>query len=182
MEHPKKSTLVRAYPFYYNQFDVSFDVKPLAGVIYSWGSIFRCALGDSTGKYGDRVPGVWFYPGTRRLHICNAVSGNKNYCFNEPRNLDLHHFTNIRITQSKSSLTGHFLYRVYVQGKLRKAAYNTLPMTFYNVKCFLGDHLNSPAKALVKNLKIKLSSSGTYNQIYKIQVYKKYQSVLNECR
>ena len=36
------------------------------------------ATGNDCCDYGDRVPGVWFHPGTRNLHIRDGHGGDGN--------------------------------------------------------------------------------------------------------
>ena len=44
-----------------------------------WASIFHfSATGNNCCSYGDRIPGVWFYPGTRRLHIRDGSNSEGN--------------------------------------------------------------------------------------------------------
>jgi hypothetical protein len=33
------------------------------------------ATGDNCCSYGDRIPGVWFYPNTRKLHVIDGHGG-----------------------------------------------------------------------------------------------------------
>jgi hypothetical protein len=43
-----------------------------------WGSIFHfSATGGNCCEYGDRVPAVWFYPDSHRLHIVHGGSGDE---------------------------------------------------------------------------------------------------------
>ena len=67
---------------------VQFSVTPDSGVLTNtersgaWGSLFHfTATGANCCEYGDRVPAVWFYPQSRRLHIVHGQkdSGN-NHC------------------------------------------------------------------------------------------------------
>jgi hypothetical protein len=51
-------------------YDIGFTVTPAAEAVDGWGDIIHItATGDNCCEYGDRVPGVWFKPGTRALHI-----------------------------------------------------------------------------------------------------------------
>ena len=76
----------------------------------------------------------------------------------------MNRFTKIRITQHRES-SGSFRYRIFIDGLVRRSVLNTRPRTFYNVKCFLGDPWYRPARAFVKNLKIKTSSSGKWKML-----------------
>ena len=78
-----KNNHVQTYPFYYNQFDVSFDIRP-TGTVEKYGSIIHLTRGENIKRYGDRVPAVWFSPRTRRLHICSAINGKKKFLLQWP--------------------------------------------------------------------------------------------------
>ena len=152
-----RNNFVRSYPFYYNQFDISFDIRPF-GTISSWASIIHLTRGQDNTKYGDRVPGVWFQPGSGRLHICSAINNNKANCYSDKTNLP-NRFTRVRIFQKRDS-KGRFVYVIVINSSIRRILANKAPATFYNVRYYLGDPWYKPAKALVKNIQIKLSSSG----------------------
>ena len=167
-----KNNHVRTYPFYYNQFDVSFDIRP-TGIVASWGSIIHLTRGQDNSQYGDRVPAVWFSPRTRRLHICSAINGKKNFCYNDHTDLPKTRFTKVRIFQKRTS-KGQFIFTVVINSKIKKVIANKAPATFYNVKYFLGNPWSPPAKAIVKNVKIKLSQSGNdIVEFYKVYFLKK---------
>ena len=153
-----KNNHVRTYPFYYNQFDVSFDIRP-TGTVASWGSIIHLTRGQDNSQYGDRVPAVWFSPRSRRLHICSAINNNKDHCFTDQTNLPLNRFSKVRIFQKRTS-KGQFIFTIVINSRIKKILPNKAPATFYNVKYYLGNPWATPAKAVVKNVKIKLSQSG----------------------
>ena len=55
------------------QFKVQFEFTPEGEVVKSWSSIVHfSATGNNCCSYGDRVPAVWFYPGSRRLHVIDG--------------------------------------------------------------------------------------------------------------
>ena len=48
---------------------IGFEIIPEAEVLDTWGSILHLsATGNNCCSYGDRIPGVWFHPGSHRLH------------------------------------------------------------------------------------------------------------------
>ena len=60
---------------------MSFTITPQPGLQESWSSIVHfTATGTNCCNYGDRVPGIWFWPGSRRLHVVDGMpsSGNAN--------------------------------------------------------------------------------------------------------
>ena len=54
-------------------YKVQFEFTPEGEVVKSWSSIVHfSATGNNCCNYGDRVPAVWFYPGSRRLHVIDG--------------------------------------------------------------------------------------------------------------
>ena len=52
---------------------VAFDLTPTGTEVASWSNIVHfTATNHDCCNYGDRVPGVWFYPGSRRIHIIDG--------------------------------------------------------------------------------------------------------------
>ena len=59
-------------------YTVAFDITP-NGRAGGWRNIIHVtATGGNCCSYGDRIPGVWFYPGTRRLHIRDGSNSEGN--------------------------------------------------------------------------------------------------------
>ena len=155
-----KGNLIQIYKQYFNQYDISLQIKPF-GKIGHWANILHFTQGSNYGRYGDRVPAIWFHPHSNRLAICSAISRNHNYCWSSPGNIPTHRYTSIRVVQKLESY-GRFVYRIYIDGRLVKAVVNTSPGTFYNVKAYSSDPWHLPAPAYVTNLKITISNSGIF--------------------
>merc|ERR1711964_836919 len=59
-------------------YEVAFTITPTAAV-GGWGNIIHItADGGNCCNYGQRIPGVWFYPGNLRLHIRDGSTANGN--------------------------------------------------------------------------------------------------------
>lgn len=175
-----KNNLVRTYPFYYNQFDVSFDIRP-TGTLTSMGSIIHLTRGQGLSRYGDRVPGIWFFSRSRRLHICSAINNNKNYCYTDRTNLPSTRFSKVRIFQKRTS-KGQFIFAIVINSRIKRILVNKAPATFYNVRYYLGNPWSTPAKAIVRNVKIKLSQSGniTLFHSFKVLLFKHKKIISNK--
>jgi hypothetical protein len=65
-------------------YQVSFAITPGPTINPSWSNIIHVsATGGNCCNYGDRVPGVWFYPGKRQLHVIDghgAEGGGNDEC------------------------------------------------------------------------------------------------------
>ena len=55
---------------------IQFDIVPGPQLVTAWSSIVHfTATGNNCCEYGDRVPGIWFMPGTRKLDIIDGHGG-----------------------------------------------------------------------------------------------------------
>ena len=60
-------------------YDLGFVLTPGETTVEGWANIIHVtASGNNCCDYGDRIPGIWFYPGTRRLHIRDGSTDNGN--------------------------------------------------------------------------------------------------------
>jgi hypothetical protein len=132
---------------------LSFKIKP-TDKQKGWSNIIHAtAHGRNYHKYGDRTPGIWFISNTNRLHICSAVNGNKNYCYNT-RDLPSNAYSTITIQQIQRN-DGQFVYQILVNGTMLHQKINDAPQSFKNVKLYASDPWYKPAKAIVKQLEFK---------------------------
>ena len=58
-------------------YEVGIDITPGQRIIRSWASIVHFTATDSNCcAYGDRIPGVWFWPNTRKLLVVDGHGAN----------------------------------------------------------------------------------------------------------
>ena len=132
---------------------VVFHIQPF-DIVHGWGSVLHATIGGNIGKYGDRIPGVWFLPGKTQLHICSAVNGNKNYCKNT-KPLPLNKFSTVVIQQiQKAPFGNHYYYQIIINNIVEHDVLNTRPKAFHNVKYYLGDPWYWAARAFVRGLSV----------------------------
>ncbi len=80
-----------------NNWTWTVSIKP-TGTVSVWGSIFLATLSGKDGlTFKDRVPGLWFWPNTTRLHISMIGTDNVNRSLNSDLNLPLNKVTNVTI-------------------------------------------------------------------------------------
>ena len=133
---------------------IKIQVRP-TGKIYGWSNILHGTIGKNIKRYGDRIPGIWFHSGSTKLHICSAVNGNKNYCYNTPYQLHFYKFTTIIIQQvQKKNYGNHYFYQIIINGKKVVDVMNNQAQVFKNVKYFASDPWYHPAKADIRNFRI----------------------------
>ena len=60
-------------------YDLGFVLTPGETTNEGWANIIHVtATGNNCCDYGDRIPGIWFYPNTRRLHIRDGSTDDGN--------------------------------------------------------------------------------------------------------
>ena len=85
-------------------FSVQFDVTP-AGSVGGWGNIIHfTADGGNCCGYGQRIPGIWFYPGNLRLHIRDGSSANGNDGCDPEEELPVGETTNVRVQMTSAGV------------------------------------------------------------------------------
>lgn len=131
-------------------YQLSFRVKP-TGKTSSWGSIIHATVGGDIYRYGDRTPGIWFHGQSTRLHICSAINGNRNSCWNSPFELPLNSFSTIVIKQQL--VNGKLLFQVFVNGSVKYSVENKQAEYFPHVNVYGADKWYDPAKAIVTDYK-----------------------------
>jgi len=154
-----RNRLIKAFPTYHKEYDLSLDIKPI-GVVKGWGSIIHVTKGDDIGEHGDRIPGIWFSPGTRKPYVCTSIGNNKNHCVTRKTDLPTNKFTNIRVSQAFRPDTNTYWHFINIDRKLVYQVQNPNPISLGNVKVFMADPWYASAKALVKNVKVSTLQGG----------------------
>ena len=149
----KKSTLVQTLPKYYGNYDVSFDVIPRGGKSNHYASIIHLTIGGNHRRLGDRIPAIWFRPGTLTLSICTSINKHSSHCINGKGNLPIGISTNIRVVQKCDEST-RCVYQVFIHGARIYENVNTNPLSLENVRVYLSDPWHPAADVFVKNLKV----------------------------
>ena len=126
------------------------SIKP-TGKVNDWSNIFHTTIGGNHGKYGDRVPGIWFRKNTNKLHICSAVSGKVNYCY-DSQSLPTNKFTQLMVRQIQKEDDNRYHYQIFVNNKKVHEIVNTKPEVFKNVVFYAADKWYKPAKAQLRKV------------------------------
>ena len=145
----EKSNLIANRPVLLRGWKVSLKIHP-TGIYGGWSNILHATIGRDLGRHGDRTPGIWFLPGTTRMHICSTVNGNPNYCFNS-KALPLHKESRIVIKQVQRLINYQYYYQVIIDGKKVVDVLNENAQIFKNVKYYASDKWYHPAKASISN-------------------------------
>ncbi|XP_066914473.1 uncharacterized protein [Clytia hemisphaerica] len=150
----KRNTLLFTKPTLNRGWTLSLQIRPL-GKCSGWCNIFHASIGSDNSAYGDRVPALWFWSGTTDLHICSAVSGNKDYC-TRSKSLPINKDTLVVIQNVQSPKDFKYYYQVFVDGVLIRNVVNTDPRVFTNVKYYGSDNWHKNANAMIKNVKLEM--------------------------
>ena len=130
---------------------LSFNINPF-GIVHGWSSILHATIGKNNGRYGDRTPGIWFHGGSTKLHICSAINGNRNLCYNSkplPRN----RFSTILIQQIQKANHQYF-FQIYINGRKVFDVLNKRPQVFANVKYYASDPWFNAARAIITKFRV----------------------------
>jgi hypothetical protein len=153
-----KNVLLTTIPKLSRSFIVKIQLKP--SVFQSgWTNVFHMsAHGGNSEKYGDRIPGIWFWSSNptaavNRLHICSAVNGNRNYCYNSPINVPRGKWTEVEVTQREEQV-GLYRYEVQVNNVVIGSVLNKGAEEFENVKVFTSDPWHENMKGQIRQLSI----------------------------
>ena len=150
------SSTIKYLPKNYN---VEFDIKPL-GTRGAWSNILHLTNdGHNSGTYGRRIPGIWFWPNTRKLHIRVGQKSNGNAGCDPSTQLTHRQWTKVRLEVRDRSTSVFFddeNGRNYMTKKCNVGANQR--KAFKNVQVWSGDPWYTAPNAEMRNLKI---SDGT---------------------
>lgn len=127
---------------------IQFDLTPDPGVSESWGSIFHfTATGNNCCDYGDRVPAVWFYPASHRLHIVHGggTDGDGNNDCSPEEELPARQVTTVRIDVRQTHV------EVYYNNMLRCTEPRSQAKAWSPVHMLMADPWHTPGMATIGN-------------------------------
>lgn len=123
------------------------------GLVSGWSNILRVNAGtQNCCSVGNRIPALFFYHRTTKLHVCNAINNNGNKYFNKV--IPMGKFTNVKIQQVRQT-DGKYTYSVLFNDEEVYSIINKTPREFTNAKVFIGDRFYAAADAVVKNLEFE---------------------------
>lgn len=82
--------------------------------------------GSDAIKFGDRVLGIWFWPGTNRLHVSLSTDKNANWSINTDKSLPLNKVTNVSVSCTDGKIT------LKCTGALTEELTQDFPSTMFN--------------------------------------------------
>ncbi|XP_047125255.2 A disintegrin and metalloproteinase with thrombospondin motifs adt-1 [Hydra vulgaris] len=133
------------------EYSVSFEIN-LTSINDQFRNIIHMTVETDMSNYGDRIPGVWTYPGKSSLHICAAVNNNTNYCLHETSSLNLSSWSSLKISQEL--LEGKYFYSIQLNKEKIFIVVNEVPQEFSNVKVYISDPWYDVQPGYIRNVKI----------------------------
>lgn len=137
---PKANTSVGTVNIPTGNYRVSFTIRPTS-IVSGWANILHV----SNGGDGSRAPGIWFWPGTTRLHIRLGDSTDRNWGVDPSTTCPIGVATPVSIVANDASITVTIGTTVlnYTQPSRRP--------TGNGYKVYLSDPWYTPANAIVQN-------------------------------
>ena len=135
-------------------YDLGFTITPTAANVDGWANIVHVtATGNNCCEYGDRIPGVWFHPNTKRLHIRDGDSiGDGNGGCDPDEELPADQPTTITIHIRATSV------EVFFNGVSKCQADRGSRTTHSAASVYASDPWHSPASATIANFYIVCDS------------------------
>ena len=85
-------------------YTVGFTITPKE-LVGEWANIIHVsATGNNCCNYGDRIPAIWFYANTYRLHIRDGHAANGNAGCDPEEQLPLNEVTNVRMVMTATTV------------------------------------------------------------------------------
>lgn len=89
--------------------DIGFTITPNEATEEGWSSIIHIsASGENCCNYGDRIPGIFFHPGTHRLHIRDGSTDDGNDGCDPPDELPAGVPTTVKLEIRATSIAIYF--------------------------------------------------------------------------
>merc|ERR1711939_843078 len=132
---------------------VQFDINP-SGSVGGWGNIIHFTTDGNCCGYGQRIPGVWFYPGNLRLHIRDGSNANGNDGCDPEEQLPTNEVTNVRMEMTAAGI------EVKYNGESKCSSDNRDRTNFDGIKVYSSDPWHTAADATIQMLQVIAMDSG----------------------
>ena len=130
----------------YKNFDISIMLNLEKNTESGWSNVFGFYQEDVGAlQVGGRVPAVWLRPNSNALHICMALNGNGNNCWNSPE-MPLDTWFELNIRQKFDKDNKRYLYQIFIDGELKRNMFNRQPMIFEGVNGIIGNQKIKPER------------------------------------
>ena len=128
---------------------ITFKITP-QGTEESWSNIFHItATGQNCCDYGDRVPGVWFWPGNTRLHVVHGHRDSGNDDCSPEEELPIGRETTVTIDIQQKHVS------VMFDGREVCTEPRGTVETFNAAHLYLSDTWHPAARAIMRDWKLE---------------------------
>jgi len=134
-------------------FSVQFSINPTASV-GGWGNIIHFTTGGNCCGYGQRIPGVWFYPGNLRLHIRDGHGGDGNAGCDPDEQLPTNEWTTVRLDMTAGGM------EVFYNAVSKCSAAGRDRTNFSGIQVYAADPWHDTAAASIRQLTVIAMDSG----------------------
>ncbi|KAI8897016.1 hypothetical protein BC833DRAFT_566137 [Globomyces pollinis-pini] len=131
--------------YVHNHYAITFDLV-INGVVPSWGSILHITQDGNNDKVGDRIPGIWLYPGDTKLLVSQDSFTSRNQFGTPGVSLDIGKLYMIRVEIVDQTVTVFVNSNVYYQRTISGDRPNGY------AKVFVADPWHTPANAIISNV------------------------------
>jgi len=147
-----KGSLIATIPRMERDWRVKVDVKA-DGFVNAWQSVIHFTINSNIAAYGDRAPAIFYWAGSTqsKLHICSAVSGNRNYQYNS-NYIQPGSWVPIEIEQKFTG--GVYRYSIKINGAVVHSVTNNNAQAFNNVKVYGSDPWYNQLNGSIRNLEV----------------------------
>ena len=139
---------------------VSLKIKPQGDRIPNLSNILHFTTGGNCCSNGQRIPALWFQPGTFSLRVASSINGNGDRSYDMTGELPMNKFTHVVIEQV-GRVGGPHYFRFIVNGAELWFLENSQPMEFNNVVVYTSNPATPNANAIINDFKYeKLNGQG----------------------
>ena len=123
------------------------------GLDSGWTNIFHAMTGGGTCcKIGKRIPAIFVYDQSTRIHVCTSINDNGNHYFD--KTIPMGEFTNFVIRQALRH-DGKYHFSLFINGKLINSVINDKPRVFNDVKVYASNRFYKASNAIIRNFKFE---------------------------
>ena len=135
------------------EYELTLDLYPYGTPYSDWNNIIHfTANGENCCEYGERIPAIWFYADSTRLHVIAGSNSSGNAGFHPIVQLPTNAWTTVRLMLVND--TGLIYYNDTFMGTIE----SDIRMPHSNVQVWLGDPWNGSPSAKARNVKYRIIS------------------------
>ncbi|XP_065653711.1 uncharacterized protein LOC136080678 isoform X2 [Hydra vulgaris] len=172
-----KGNLITTIKKLSKEYSVFFEINPTT-INDRYRNVIHMTVKKDMSNYGDRTPGVWFYPNTSSLYICAAVNNDSNYCLYQTSLLKLGLWSSLKISQEL--FEGKYFYSIQLNNETLLNVVNHVAQEFSNVKVYISDPWYNVQPGFIRNLKITNGNPALWAQFNNNSSRDTFNEILNK--